>query len=163
MKNYNFWTFETSDVHKLSTHIPTSCYPEHIPSIGYSINYFNPPRKEDTRFHLKLACLCKLFLCLGLWMRKHILKQHYHDRLMIAQHFCTSPLSSFVIWSSKMSRNSQIVIFRWSQLKGKISYVLFCFEKPSPACISGTNQFSWCFFCFFFVLFVCLFAKCGIA
>ena len=46
----------------------------------------------------------------------------------------------YVMWSNKMSRNSQLLILRYSQLKQNISFVFYCFEKFSTACFSGTNQ-----------------------
>ena len=57
-----------------------------------------------------------------------------------------------VMWLSKMSWNSQILILRYSQLKGKMSFVFYCFVKPSTAYICGSNHpvFKW------------FSAKCGI-
>ena len=43
------------------------------------------------------------------------------------------------MWSSKMSRNSQIVFLRYSETKPIVSFVSYCLFNPSTACIFGTN------------------------
>ena len=44
-----------------------------------------------------------------------------------------------VMWSSKMSGNSQILFLRYSQTKQIISFVSYCLSNPSTVCIFGTN------------------------
>ena len=48
-------------------------------------------------------------------------------------------LSTNVMWSSKMSRNSQILILRYRQTKRFSFFVSYCFCNPSTACIFRTN------------------------
>ena len=57
-----------------------------------------------------------------------------------------------VMWTSKMSQNSQIPILRYNQSKGKHSFVCNCFAKSSSAGISGTDK----------SIFMGFSAKCGI-
>ena len=47
---------------------------------------------------------------------------------------------TYVMWSSKISRKSEILILRQSQTKQKMSFVSYCFWHPSTAHIFGTNQ-----------------------
>ena len=42
------------------------------------------------------------------------------------------------MWSNKMSRNSLILIFRYSKCYCSISFVLYCFEHNQNGCISWT-------------------------
>ena len=44
-----------------------------------------------------------------------------------------------VMWSSKMSRNSQVLFLRYSQPKPIITFVSYCLFNPSTVCIFGTN------------------------
>ena len=44
-----------------------------------------------------------------------------------------------VVWSSKISRKSKILILRYSQIKDIISFVSYCFYNPSIAHIFGTK------------------------
>ena len=45
----------------------------------------------------------------------------------------------YVMWSSKMSWNSQILFLRYSQTKPIVSFVSYCLFNPSTVCIFGTN------------------------
>ena len=51
----------------------------------------------------------------------------------------TSADYKYVMWSSKISRKSDILISRYSQTKQKMSFVSYCFWHPSSAHIVGTN------------------------
>ena len=46
---------------------------------------------------------------------------------------------TYVMWSSKMSRNSQILFLRYSQTKPIVSVAFYCLFNPSNVCIFGTN------------------------
>ena len=48
-------------------------------------------------------------------------------------------ISNYVMWSSKMSRNSQILFLRYSQTKPIVSFVSYCLFDHSTVCIFGTN------------------------
>ena len=47
--------------------------------------------------------------------------------------------STYVMWSSKMSRNSQILFLRYSQTNPIVSFVSYCLFNLSTVCIFGTN------------------------
>ena len=51
------------------------------------------------------------------------------------------PLTSltYVMWSSKMSRNSQIPFLRYSQIEPIVSFVSYCLFNPSIVSTFGTN------------------------
>ena len=44
-----------------------------------------------------------------------------------------------VMWSSIMSRNSQILFLRYTQTKAIVSFVSYCLFNPSTVCIFETN------------------------
>ena len=48
-------------------------------------------------------------------------------------------LWQYVMWSSKMSRNSQILFLRYSQTNPMVSFASYCLFNPSTVCIFGTN------------------------
>ena len=48
-------------------------------------------------------------------------------------------LPPYVMWSSKMGWNSQILFLRYSQTKPMVSFVSYCLFNPSTVCIFGTN------------------------
>ena len=45
----------------------------------------------------------------------------------------------YVMWSSRMSQNCQILFLRYSQTKPIFSFVSYCLFNPSTVCIVGTN------------------------
>ena len=64
--------------------------------------------------------------------------------LYLSSSKCNFPLIlwchvTFVMWSSKMSRNSQILFLRYNQTKLIVSFVSYCLFNPSTVCIYENN------------------------
>ena len=71
-----------------------------------------------------------------------IVQQHdyfHHSPMKSSSQYLFYTLDTFVMWSSKMSRNSQILILRYRQIKWFSFFVSCCFCNPSTARICRTN------------------------